>query len=620
VYDRHYPISSAGVWADAARWRRPVVHNDFQSLPERKGYPDGHLHLVWHLVAPVIEQGKVRALLGVGNKAADYDDSDAQELQLIGQDLWRIVMRRRAEIALVAAKEASEQASRAKSAFLANMSHEIRTPMNAIIGLSHLLRRDDPTPQQAERLDKLETAAQHLLAILNDILDFSKIEAGRLLLERVDFLLETVLSQVRSLIAGPAQAKGLALEVAAADLPRWVRGDPTRLRQALLNYAGNAVKFTERGRILLGARLLEETEQGLLVHFEVRDTGIGIPPDKLPNLFEAFEQADATTTRKYGGTGLGLAITRRLARLMGGEAGAESEPGRGSRFWFTARLQPGQESAAAAVPEARQGAAMVRQRCSAARLLLVEDNAINREVALDLLRSTGLAVDTAENGREALEKARAVAYDLILMDMQMPEMNGLEATRAIRAGSARPRTPILAMTANAFAEDRQACREAGMDDFLAKPVDPAMLYTALLQWLPQISPAPVEAERPAGVPGFDPGRGLEAVGGNPDLYRRLLRMFIDQHGNDAELLRSLAAQGDLRAVQRLAHSLKGAAGALGGLQVQAAADAVQAALRQGAAPEGAAPLLEALLAELPPLLASFRAALAELESRSDGRA
>jgi two-component system sensor histidine kinase/response regulator len=339
AYDNHYPVSAAGMWADTVRFKRPVLHNDYQSMPDRAGYPDGHAHLVRHLGVPLVENGVVHMLMGVGNKATDYDESDINELQLIGNDLWSIVRRRRAEVALAEAKEAAEAANVAKSAFLANMSHEIRTPMNGILGMASLMRRAGVTPQQKEQLDKIDTAADHLLGIINDILDLSKIEAGKFVLEETPVMIGSLVGNVRSILAERAREKGLALRLESEVLPQGLVGDPTRLQQALLNYATNAIKFTEQGTVTIRTLVLADAADSAQLRFEVADTGIGIPADTLSRLFSAFEQADNSTTRKYGGTGLGLAITRHLAHLMGGEVGAESTPGAGSLFWFTARLQ-----------------------------------------------------------------------------------------------------------------------------------------------------------------------------------------------------------------------------------------------------------------------------------------
>lgn len=416
-------------------------------------------------------------------------DKKNKELDKHRNHLEELIEERTGE--LIKERDSAKAANNAKSAFLANMSHEIRTPMTAIIGFAQLMQQSSPTPSQLEKLNKIDSSAVQLLGIIDDILDYSKIETGSLTLDQTDFRLATIFDHIHSLFTERVNNKGLTIETDFGQVTGWLWGDPVRLRQALLNYVNNALEFTEKGKISIRAKKLEQRGDNVLLRFEVQDTGIGIAPDKLADLFNGFTEVQAKSTRQRGGSGLGLIITQRLARLMGGEAGAKSTPGVGSTFWFTACLGMGEANEEA---EATQQIGLRPDQLSS-RILLVEDNAINRDVAIALLKSGGLEADTASNGLMAIPLVHDSNYDLVLMDVQMPVMDGLEATRIIRATPELEGLPILAMTANVFAEDRQACLAAGMNDFIAKPIDVDNMFSTLAKWLPG-QDGPATANKP----------------------------------------------------------------------------------------------------------------------------
>ncbi len=514
------------------------------------------------------------------------------------------------------ARKLAESAAQTKADFLANMSHEIRTPMNAIIGFSALTLNTDLDRKQRDYVRKIELSGKHLLGIINDILDFSKIEAGKLSVEHADFELEELMETVSNLIFDKTSAKGLALTFEIDEhVPRHLVGDALRLGQILINYGNNAVKFTESGEIAVSARVVEETEADVLVRFAVRDTGIGLTGEQIGKLFQSFQQADTSTSRKYGGTGLGLSISKQLAGLMGGEVGVESGYGTGSTFWFTARLGKGiaRERTAHDSPMAPpdRGLSSIR----GAVVLLAEDNEFNRQIACELLTGAGFVVDAAENGEKVIEMLDQRAYDIVLMDMQMPVMDGIAATIAIRGDDRFRDLPVIAMTANVMGVDIEKCMNAGMQDHIGKPIDPGELFKKLLEWIkpaphmgpgkegteapPPGIPAPARQEwRLPEIPGLDVTLGLRRVMGRKPLYMNLLGTFIANQREAPTRIRQSLLSGDRATAERTAHSAKGVCGTIGASGLQAMAEELETMIRNSATPDEVegriAPFSEAL--------------------------
>jgi len=511
-------------------------------------------------------------------------DHDGRALRMIGSMLD--MTKRKREMELARARDAALESARLKSQFLANMSHEIRTPMNSIIGMTDILLHLELTPEQREFVEIVRMSGESLLTIINDILDFSKIEAGKLTFEMLDFEPRTTVEEVITMLADQTHAKKLQLSsVIAPEVPGLVRGDPGRLRQVLTNLASNAIKFTSQGEIKLSVTRTSENDTHIILRFEVADTGIGVPEAARACLFQPFSQVDPSTTRKYGGTGLGLAICKQLVNLMRGEIGCDSVPNRGSTFWFTAQFEKLNSAASLIeiVPKitaesanlpAQQLSTRARKRL---RILVAEDNAFNQKVVLRQVREMGFGADAVANGIEALEALRRIPYDLVLMDCQMPEMDGYACAAEIRRQEDNQRhVPIIAMTAHVMKEDRDKCLAAGMDDFLSKPVRVVHLEGVLTQWLTGSTTATAGAttnlvatslEDPrrdrSTAPSVDLEIFMEVAGNDKPRLRDLADRYVRQTSEQLVKLRDAIATGAAPDIKRIAHSAAGSSAMCG---------------------------------------------------------
>lgn len=527
------------------------------------------------------ERQSLQALLDARNK--DFQDTNTA-LRQLNMNLERLVEERTREASQ--ARDDALAASKTKSEFLAVMSHEIRTPMNAILGFTELLAKTPLTQHQDKYVRRIFVSGKSLLQIINDILDFSKIEAGKLHLEIIDFSIRDVFDQLREVFSSEAKTRNLALTFdVEALVPHRLEGDPLRFSQIVTNLVSNALKFTEQGHVKVTARLLDFKDNFSTVEILCEDTGIGIPESKIKRLFSPFTQADSSTTRRYGGTGLGLSICQSLCRMMGGDITIRSRAGVGSTFAFSVCLNTleGETATSLARVEAQEETLDFSNK----KVLLVEDNEINQELVVELLKDTGMAIDIANNGLEALEKVKLQPYDLVFMDIQMPFLDGFEVTRRIRKDIGKKELPIIAMTANASNEDRENCIQSGMDDFVSKPIAPTSLFKVLSTWLNTTSDVTADAAKPltAVQPQMqdelplDRTKALQMMGGKEALLEKMLYMFRDRFSNSVAELQSLLEAADYDTAQRLAHTLKGVSANIAADIVKVCADRIETRLK-----------------------------------------
>jgi PAS domain S-box-containing protein len=489
-------------------------------------------------------------MVGTHSDISDRKHAEAQLLEANANLEARVIARTKE---LESAKEVAESATQAKTEFLANMSHEIRTPISSMLGMSHLVLSTDLNEKQRDYIEKIQLSGKQLLALVDDVLDFSKLDAGKMVLEKADFNIDTVVESIQTLFFQPAADKGLEI-IFDVDprIDKNLHGDSLRLGQVLINYVSNAIKFSSQGKITVRVFAIASSNIDCLLRFEVKDQGIGIAPEMRKKLFASFQQADMSIRRKYGGTGLGLAICRRLAEIMGGEVGFDSQPGKGSLFWFTARLARSNALANGDTEPVTQNLSDSVPVLHGARILLAEDNLFNQQVTRELLELSGALVSVANNGQEALKRLKEGAYDCVLMDIQMPVMDGLEATRAIRAAPELRDNLVIAMTANAWSEDRERCLAVGMNDFLSKPVRPAQMIAMLDEWLACNTPTPLDMHVLTAL--YD---------GDIDRMRAIATKFVAFSRIDIEGLQRAFEVGDLETIRVLGHKMQSGARQIG---------------------------------------------------------